>query len=133
MASAFEQVAKVLADGVGGALIPMLLIADFFDGLLGGEDFDEAAVEAGRSGRCRGCGVEADRVELREHENLVDAAVDAVGKRDVDEAILAGERDGGLGAVVGERLEARAATATEDDSDDVFARGQGWFLDGEIL
>ena len=104
----------------------MLLVADVFDGLLGGEDLDEAAVEAVEVVGVADVLVQADGLELREDEDPVDAAVDAVGDRDVDEAIFAGERHGGLGAVVGERLEARAATATEDDGDDVFdGSGQG--------
>ena len=64
--------------------------------------------------------MQADRVELRQHVDPVQAAVDAVRERDVDQPILARQGDGRLGAILGQRIQPRAATAAENESDDTF-------------
>ena len=61
--------------------------------------------------------VEARRVVLRDDEDPVEPRVDAVGDRHVDQPVLPGERDGGLGAVAREREEPRAGAAAEDDGE----------------
>lgn len=48
--------------------------------------------------------------------DLVDAAVDAVADRDVDQTIVSAKRHRGLGALFGERVQARARAAAEDDA-----------------
>ena len=63
--------------------------------------------------------VQADRVELGQHEDPVQAGVDAVRDRDVDQAILAGDRDRGLAPRLGEREEAGPASPTEYQADDL--------------
>lgn len=45
--------------------------------------------------------VEGSGVELREHEDAPDPAVETVADGNVDETVLASERHGGLGAVRG--------------------------------
>ena len=90
--------------------------------LLGGEDFDEAAAEVVEAVRAADVAVQAHRLELREHVDLVDLAVDAVRERDVDQPILAGQRHGRLRAIGRERQQPRAATAAQNYSDDVFHR-----------
>ena len=117
---ALGDVAEVLADGVGGALVPVGGLV----GLLGGEDLDEAAVEHVELVGVADVLVQADGQELREDVDAVEVAVDAVGDRDVDQAVLAGDGHGGLGAVFGERVEAGAAAAAEDQAEDV-AHGRG--------
>ena len=62
--------------------------------------------------------VQRRRVELRQRVDLVDARVDAVGHRDVDQAVVGAEGHGGLGALLGERVEAGAGAAAEDDAED---------------
>ena len=52
--------------------------------------------------------VEAHRLVLGEDEDLAHAAVEAVREGEVDDAVDAAERHGRLGAVAGERLQARA-------------------------
>jgi thioredoxin reductase len=105
------HVEQRLAHGVGGALEPRLRARR----LLGGEHGHEPGAEAVEVVGAGDVLVEGRRVVLRDDEDPVEAGVDAVGDRDVDEAVLAGERDRGLGAVAGEREEAGAGAAAEDD------------------
>ena len=88
--------------------------------LLGGQDFDEAAAEIVEAVRAADVAVQAHRLELREHVDLVDLAVDAVRERDVDQPILAGQRHGRLGAVGRQRQQPRAAPAAQNYRHDVF-------------
>ena len=55
------------------------------------------------------------RLVLRDDADAADAGVEAVGQREVDDAELAAEVDGRLRALVGERSEAGAAPAGEND------------------
>ncbi len=118
----FERV-DVLINGVGGALVPL-----FVDALLGRDDVDELAQLAAEQMAPAGVdvAVEAHRFVLREHQHLADAAVDAIGKREVDDAIGAAERDGRLSPIAGERFEPRAFSACEDDCEYVFHRELPW-------
>ena len=97
-----QKMNQVLADGVGGALIP----GSVGEGLLGGQDFDEAAGEMVELVGLRNVAMQRGRVELRQQINASQAGIDAVGNRDVDQPIFAGERHGGLGAFFGEREQA---------------------------
>ena len=63
--------------------------------------------------------VQRDRIELGQHGNIVDAGVDAVADGDIDQAVFAGDRDGRLGPVAGERVQARAAPTAHDDAEDI--------------
>ena len=49
--------------------------------------------------------IQAHRLVLGEDEDLAHAAVEAVGQREIDDAVDAAEGDGRLGAVPGERLQ----------------------------
>jgi hypothetical protein len=112
----------------------MMLIGHLVESLLSRHDFDEAAAELVEAICAADMTVEAHRLELGEHEDLADAAIDAIGKRDVDQPVFSRKRHGRLGAVRGERLQARAATAAEDNCNDVSGEGgQGGFLkSGEL-
>ena len=112
------QVADVLPHGVGGALIPVGTV----ERLLGGEDFDEAAVERIERVGAADVPMQADGVELRQHVDPVHAAIDAIRDRHVDQPILAGQRHRRLGAKFGERIKPRSPTAAEHESEDVFHR-----------
>ena len=110
------DVAEVLPHGVGRALIPVGVV----ERLLGGQDLDEAAVEGIEGVGRADVAVQADRVELREHVEAVQPAVDAVRQRDVDQPILAGHRHRRLRAVLGQRIQPRALSAAEHQGDTFF-------------
>ena len=109
---------EVAADGIGGALVPVGAGL----GLLGREDVHEPAAEGVEVEGALDMPVQRRRVELRQDEDPVDAGVDAVADRDVDEPVLAGERDGRLAALQGERREAGAATAAHDHRENTFLK-----------
>jgi hypothetical protein len=99
-AQAVEDV-EVLEDGVGGAAVPVLLV----DALLGGEEVDELAhLAAQEAPAALQVAQEAVRLVLGEHGDLAKAGVDGVRQGEVDDAELAAEVDGWLGAAVGERV-----------------------------
>jgi len=57
---------------------------------------------------------------LGENEDAAQAGVDAVGKRDVDDAVDAAEDHGGFGAIASERVEALTGASSEQDSERIF-------------
>ena len=63
--------------------------------------------------------VEAHRLVLREHQHLAQAAVEAVGEREVDDAVAAAEGHRRLGPVARQRLQPRAFAAGQDHRQDV--------------
>ena len=63
--------------------------------------------------------VEAEGFVLREDEDAAQIAIDAIGERDVDDAVDAAEGHGGLGAVAGERPQPLALAACQQDADGV--------------
>ena len=107
-------VVEVLADRVGRTLIPSLLVAR----LLGGENVDEATAETVELISLLDVLMERRRIELRQDENLVEAGVEAVADRDVDQAVVTGEGDGWLAPVLSQGIEAGATTAPHDNADD---------------
>ena len=58
--------------------------------------------------------VERARVVLGQDHHVVDVGVDAVGQREIDDPVLAPERDRRLGPLLGQDREALALTAGED-------------------
>ena len=58
-------------------------------------------------------------VELGEEKDPPQVGVEAVADRDVHDPVLPAQRDGGLGAVLGEREEPGARAAAKDDGEDV--------------
>ena len=102
----------VFAHRIGGAFKP----ARALGGLLRSQHLHETLAEAGGEVVALGeVPVEGGAVELRQHVHLVDAGVDAITDRNINQAILAGQRHSGLGAHLGERIEARAGSAAEND------------------
>ena len=78
----------VLIDGVGGAQVPA-----GGDAHLRRQDFDEVAQAHQRRPALADVAVQAERLVLREDEDAAQVAVDAIGKRDVDDAVDAAERE----------------------------------------
>jgi hypothetical protein len=109
------QGAEVLPHGVGRALIPIRAVV----GLLGGQNLDEPAGEHVEVVGPANMPVQAHRVELREHVDAIQAAVDAVRKRNIDQSILARQGHRRLGAKFGERIQACAAATAEHDRQDI--------------
>ena len=109
------EVNEVLAHRVTGALVPAFMV----ERLLGGEDLDEPLRERVEDVRVRDVQVQRGGVELREYVDLLEAGVDAVGQRYVDEAVLSAEGHGGLRAVHRERVEPRPFASAENDRKDV--------------
>ena len=62
----------------------------WFDPFHGGEDFDEAASEVIEFVRLRNMTVQGGGIELGEQVDTSEARVDAVGNRDINDAIFAG-------------------------------------------
>ena len=112
------HVPQALADGVGGALEPVAA----FLGLLGGQHADERRREHVELVGHRDVLVQALRVELRQHEDLAQARVQAVADRDVDQPVLAADRYGRLRALEREREQARAAATAKNDRQHVVHR-----------
>jgi hypothetical protein len=87
---------EILVNRVCGAAIP-----NFAELLLGRHDVDELAELAVQiTPAALHMLNQRVRLILREYEDLANARVDAIGKREVDDAVLAAERRGRLRAVV---------------------------------
>ena len=105
---------NVLINRVGGALIPLL-----GDAHLRRKHFDEFTESHERRPACANVAAEAQGFVLGESENATQAGVDAIGKRDIDDAIERAEGDGGFGAIAGERPEAFALAPGEKNSNGI--------------
>ena len=103
------DVPQVLPHGVGGALVPVGVVLR----LLGGEDFDEAAIEGVEDIGAADVLVQAGGIELRQHVDAVQAAVDAVGDGDVDEPVLSGHGNGRFGTDLGQGIKPRTLPAAQ--------------------
>ena len=106
-----EKIAEVLPDCVRSALVPALSRG----GLLRGEDFHKGVGKDVELVGGLDVAVEGDAVELGEHVNAPEAAVDAVAYGDVHDAALATERHRGLGPFLGEREKAATGSPSHDD------------------
>src|SRR5262249_43176783 len=86
----------VLVNGVGGAQVPVLAHA-----LHGWQDLDELAQlpRHHRAPAFADVAVQRKRLVLGEDIHAAQVGVDAVGERDIDDAVVAAEGHGGLGAV----------------------------------
>jgi hypothetical protein len=114
------QIAQILADGVGGALIP----GGGFIGLLRGQYLDETATEHIEFVGIGNVAVQADAEKLRDDVDALQSTVDAVGERNVDEAILTGNGHGRFAAVLGQWIQGGAASAAQNEADDVVHRSR---------
>ncbi len=84
---------QVLANGVGRALVP---VGPVVDRLLRGQQLHEAAAEVVKEVRLSKMAMQALGKKLRQHIGTIQTTVDAVADRNIDQAILGRERNGGL-------------------------------------
>src|SRR5581483_2867084 len=111
-----EQKRQVLIHRVGGALVPVGVLAPQV-----GLEQANAALLAVQVPRAPDADVIVQRVRpvLRQHRHVVQPRVHAVAEREVDDAVLAGEGHGRLGPLHGENAEPLALATREDDRDGV--------------
>ena len=114
-----QEVAQILAHGVGCALVPTRTLR----GLLGGEDLNEAFAKLVELVAGVDVPVQRGAVELRQHVDLAEAAVEAIADRDVNQPVLSAKRHRGFGALPRQRKEPGAGAAAHDD-------GEGFVLWG---
>ncbi len=110
-----DERTKVLADRIRGALEPGLRPRR----LLSGQDLHVTARESVEPVGATDVPVERDRVELGEHVHPLHRRVDRIRDRDVDQAVLSGNRHRRFGAEAREGIETGSAAAPEDEDGDV--------------
>ena len=105
----FQRI-DVLVDRVGGAQIPVLV-----DPLLRGQHVEKLADVAAEEPVPTEVqvAVEAAALVLREQQQPLEAAVETVGEREVDDPVTASEWHGRLGAVAGQRIEPNATASSK--------------------
>ncbi len=111
---AFGEVRDIAADGIGGSLVPRLVLHR----LLGGKDLDKSAAKRIEFVRVVDVAVQADGIELGQHENSIQSGVNAIGYGDVDQPIFSRDRNGRFTPRFRQRKQPRAATAAQDQRDD---------------
>ena len=104
---------QILTHGVGRPLVPVPVL----DTLRRRQQIDEPRAEDVEAIGLSDVTVQAGRVELGQHEDLVDPGVQAVADRNVDEPELAGHRYRRLGAILRQRPESAALTTTQNRCD----------------
>src|SRR5215813_9274004 len=100
-----------LANGVGCTLEPVGAFRSYF----GGDDLNKTICERAEPIGASNVAIKRGGVVLRENEDSQEVGVDAVRDRNIDQAIVATERDGGLGAQASEREQALANSAAKDN------------------
>src|SRR5690349_13851675 len=105
-----SDVRQHLSHGVGSTLKPLRT----FGSLLCCEYLDKAIRELRDAIRLRDVPVERSGVVLRQDERAQDVGVDAIGKRDIDETILAADRHSRFRSLLRKRKETIAGAATEN-------------------
>ena len=107
---ALAQDVEVLVDGIGRAGIPAFLHA-----LLGRHDIDELAqLAAQETPALLDMADQRVGLVLRQHANLPDTGIETVRQGKIDDAELASERHGRLGAPLGQGMQATAPPAGQD-------------------
>ena len=109
---------NVLVNSVGGSEVPIGR-----DAHLRRQDFDEFAEAQQLRPALPRVPVERKGFVLRQNENAAEIAVDAVGKRDVDNAVDAAEGHGRLGAVARERPQPFALPSCQQNADRIAHQG----------
>jgi len=105
------KVAKVFTNGISGTFIPF---GTTLHSLLRSQEFDEPTIEVIETIGLSDMLVERYTKELRDNINAIDSAVQAIADWNIDQPILASERDSGLGANFSKRKKPSTATTTED-------------------
>ena len=113
----FLEQPLVFAHRIGRALKP----AGAGGGLLGRQHLNKTlAKTGGEVVTLAEVTVERRAVELRQHVHLVDAGIDAVADRNINQPILARQRHGRLGPRLGEGEKTGPGSAAKDDGQDSF-------------
>ena len=94
---------QVLIDGVGGALVPVRAA-----GLLVGRQDMYAAVQTVQVPRLAVADIliQDKRLILGQNTDGINVGVDTVGEREIDDTIFSAKRNGRLGELLGQRIEA---------------------------
>src|SRR6185436_15479453 len=108
-----------LTDRVGRPLEPLAPV----EGLLGREDVDETLRERGEPVGLVDVAMQAGAVELREDVDSIDARVEAVADRNVDQPELAAHGNRRFRPIARERPEASALAATQNGRNDSVFHG----------
>ena len=106
---------QVFTDRVRGALVP----GGVGEGLFGGKDFDKAAGKMVEFVRLRDMAVERGGIELGEQINAPEMRIDAVGDRNVHQAVFARQGNCGLRAVARQRKQPRPLPPAHNDREDI--------------
>ena len=83
---------EISPHGIGGALIPIHVLFR----LLGRHDVNEATAKRIKMVSALYVAMQRRRLKLGEQKDPVDLGIDAVGDRDIDEPVLAGQRNRGF-------------------------------------
>ena len=117
------QMLEIATNRVGGSLIPIAGLI----GLLGREDIDETAAKRVEVERVLDVPVQRRSMKLGQDKDSIDARIDTIADRNIDEAVFARKRDSGLTTFGREGVQAGAATTAHDDCDYFFIRAHAWF------
>ena len=77
--------------------------------------------------------IEAGGLVLREDQNLADFAIEAIGQREIDDAVQPAEGDRRLRPIASQRLEPCPLAPGKDDGQDIFHDALRWFGPSEAL
>jgi len=108
----------VLVDGVGCSLVPGLARRPHLRGHRNNELRLQQGAELPAFAQVLQQRLAA---ELRQHVDRVDARVDEVAEHEVDDTVLASERNGRLGPLLGQRVEPRSFPAGQYDAQHAYA------------
>ena len=106
---------ELLADSVGGALLP----AFSAESLFGGPNLHPAAVERVEIICAGDMPVQRNRIELGQHGDMVDTGIDAIAYGDIDQAVFSSDWDCRFGTVARQRVKTGAAPAAHDDAENI--------------
>ena len=114
----------VLVDGVGGALVPALLLVV---ALVGGQDLGAAVGLVQAPGlTVADIFIQLQGLILGQDAHGIDAGVDTVGQGEVNNAVLAAEGDGGLGGLFRQDIESAALATGQQHGNAAFFLKVHW-------
>ena len=113
-----EDVPDILSHRVGVPLVPRAVPYR----LLGGEDMDKSVGELIEPVALLNMTVKRHGVELRQDIDVANLGIDTVADREIDEAVLTGDRNGRFCPVPRQGKETAAPSSTEHDGNDIFRR-----------
>jgi hypothetical protein len=109
---------QALPHGVGGALKPI----GPFGGDLSRQNLNESVCETAEAIRSRDVTVERRRIVLRQYEDAVYVRVDAIGNWNVDQAVLATQRNGRFSSLSCKWIQALARASAQYQCQHFFRR-----------